>query len=248
LDPELAIWLVDQKLETVSEAARLADQFYAIRKSVKANTSSLNKPFYNSRFNNNNGFHSSSSSTTNGGNNSTGSAGKQRLFVRKLNSCVKRIMHYALCAYCKKPGHVISVCRKSAEKKTAAGDTQVKHVGLVYNECRPTVHNDIGVFDKLDPGYRNHCITATLIRPDFETKQITLLRDTGALQSLVSKQTLVDNDYVNTGEFRLVRGVSGVLIKVPLVEVKLRSRLVSGTALCGLMDDLPAGVDGLFRE
>lgn len=35
LDPELVIWLIDQKPQTVAQAAQLADQFFAVRKSVK---------------------------------------------------------------------------------------------------------------------------------------------------------------------------------------------------------------------
>ena len=69
-----------------------------------------------------------------------------------------------------------------------------------------------------------------------------MLRDTGALQSLVSSETLHNDDFVHTGETRLICGVTGDVISVPLVEVTLESPLCSGTYLCGLVATLPAGI------
>jgi len=41
---------------------------------------------------------------------------------------------------------------------------------------------------------------------------------------------------------RLIRGVTGDVIAVPLVEVTLHSSLCSGTFLCGLVSTLPNGI------
>jgi len=45
-----------------------------------------------------------------------------------------------------------------------------------------------------------------------------------------------------TGEKRLIRGVTGDVIAVPLVEITLNSSLCSGIFLCGLASTLPDGV------
>ena len=45
-----------------------------------------------------------------------------------------------------------------------------------------------------------------------------------------------------TGEKRLIRGVTGDVICVPLVEITLNSSLCSGNFLCGRVSTLPEGV------
>jgi len=73
-------------------------------------------------------------------------------------------------------------------------------------------------------------------------KRVRLLRDTGALQSLICSRNLSDDDDVSTGEFRLIRGVTGKVISVPLVQVTLTSAMCQGTFLCGLVSTLPDGI------
>ena len=71
---------------------------------------------------------------------------------------------------------------------------------------------------------------------------VRLLRDTGALQSLVCSRVLTDTDYTPMTEFRLIRSITGEVISVPLVEVTLSSSLCKGTFLCGLVSTLPEGI------
>ena len=94
----------------------------------------------------------------------------------------------------------------------------------------------------LGPRFEQHCTPAQLVRPDASMMHVRLLRDTGALQSLVCSRVLNDTDYTPTGEFRLIRGITGEVISVPLVEVTLSSSLCKGTFLCGLVSTLPAGI------
>ena len=58
--------------------------------------------------------------------------------------------------------------------------------------------------------------------------------------------TVSDCDYESTGEFRLIRGVTGETVSVPLVRVTLQSSLCSGSFLCGLATSLPTGIDMLL--
>jgi len=52
----------------------------------------------------------------------------------------------------------------------------------------------------------------------------------------------------STGEFRLIRGVTGETVSVPLVRVTLQSSLCSGRFLSGLATSLPSGIDMLLEN
>jgi len=52
---------------------------------------------------------------------------------------------------------------------------------------------------KVDPRFEGHCSLVTLIRPNHSRHTVRVLRDTGALQSLVSQQSVSDCDYDSTG-------------------------------------------------
>ena len=65
------------------------------------------------------------------------------------------------------------------------------------------------------------------------------------MQSLVCSCVLTNHDYKPTGEFRLIRGITGNVISVPLVEVSLSDSLCNGTFLCGLVSTLPEAIAGL---
>ena len=52
---------------------------------------------------------------------------------------------------------------------------------------------------------------------------VVLLHDSGALQSLVSKECLNAGDYVDTLEYRLIQGILGQPTEIPLVEVSVES-------------------------
>ena len=72
-----------------------------------------------------------------------------------------------------------------------------------------------------------------------------LLRDSEALQSLVSKECLAAGDYTDTLEHRLVQRIFGQPTEIPLVEISVESDILAGKILCGLIDTLPHGVDFL---
>ena len=68
---------------------------------------------------------------------------------------------------------------------------------------------------------------ATIIGPDHSRRNVSILRDTGALQSLVSSLIVNEHELCLTGEKCLIRGVTGEVIAVPLVEVTFDSSLLS---------------------
>jgi len=81
--------------------------------------------------------------------------------------------------------------------------------------------------------------TATLTSPDQTQRSLTALRDSGSLQSLISREKLFSHDHVDTGESRLIIGVTGDVVRVPLVAVDLQFKYRTGKYLFGLVDRLP---------
>jgi len=84
----------------------------------------------------------------------------------------------------------------------------------------------------VDPRYEKHCANATIIRPDKTNRVVKVLRNTGALQSLVSSAGVRNDKLYFTGEKRLIRVVTGDVIAVPLVEITLNCSLCSGFFYC----------------
>src|SRR6218665_3623555 len=60
------------------------------------------------------------------------------------------------------------------------------------------------------------------------------------------KKSLDAGDYLDTLEYRLIQGILGQPTEVPLVEVRIESDKLSGKILCGLVENLPHGVDFLI--
>ena len=110
------------------------------------------------------------------------------------------------------------------------------------NKVMPDVHN----VQIVHPLFAPYCSSGQLISSDGSTQLINILRDSGELCSLFLKSAASPNFVKDTGEIRLIQGVSGNIIKVPLVEIKLETSLFSETVLCGLIDSLPDGVDFLL--
>lgn len=69
-----------------------------------------------------------------------------------------------------------------------------------------------------------------------------MLRDSGDLQILTSKQVVKSIEFKDTNEDRLMQGVIGDPVKIPLVEIQIESDLVNGIIKCGLTEKLPPGI------
>ena len=233
-----------------SEAATLADQHVAVH--------IAGRPGLSSRFGKSGQFpprgspskqqpqssrpQNAASSTTNE-THQTSSVGAKP----KFSDPVFRGTHRIVCHYCKKPGHILANCRKRLDKLSGKTSEEAP-VHLVSTLSKPQAVDVVpdAVFPQKEPSpnprFERHCIQADLIKPDASSKRVRLLRDTGALQSLICSQILTDADYVSTGEFRFIRGVTGDIVSVPLVKVTLTSSMCCGTFLCGVVCTLPSGV------
>ena len=111
-----------------------------------------------------------------------------------------------LCIRCGRGGHTASVCyakkpfvHPQTQMQNTAFDAAAKPISLVTKHqnlqlCRENqglVHKNLAPF----------CVNATLCTNKGSRRPVVLLRDSGALQSLVSKKCLAAGDYVDTLEY-----------------------------------------------
>src|SRR6218665_3834631 len=91
--------------------------------------------------------------------------------------------------------------------------------------------------------YIPFCAEVTIRTTEGPQRPVTLLRNTGAMQSLVSRKPFQPFEYVDTNENRLIKEVLDQAVAVLLVEISARSDQGDGTILCDLIDELPQEVD-----
>ena len=247
---ELKIWLVDQKPKNVDEMARLADQYVALRKqSIHGQKTSTDPQKVSIAHNTSlqKGFQYSKPQEY-GQRNATSPKKTFKPYKQQTHTTATKSV---TCAYCKKPNHTISECKKLKQKqetdkiKTQSVNTNSFSNTFTRHSPVVSVHN-VNEIDKTPhPLFVPYCKPAQIIRTDGSRKQIHTLRDTGAMQSLI-KDTQDSHDYIITGETRLLKGITNDTLTVPLVEVHLQTDFLDEKVLCGLVKDLPDGIDFLI--
>ena len=65
------------------------------------------------------------------------------------------------------------------------------------------------------------------------------------MQSLL-KDTQNSEDYIITDKTTLLKGITTQTQRVPLVQVHLHTDFINETVLCGLVNELPNGIDFLI--
>jgi len=239
VDPDLRIWLLEQKPTTLESAAKPADQYVTLRRNVRVPQHHPYPAKSNPKT-----FHQDKKFSQANANTSDHRDSKHNAESQNDNETSKRSEIHpnpkVRCFYCHNVGHVISQCtkRKADRTSNSSGNTS-------SNVMKVDINNGLSVKD-IDPLYLPYCYAGTLTRPDGTTKSVTLLRDTGALQSLLNHSMMQDDDYVDTGERRFIRGVSGEVVPVPLAEVTFEAQICSGSKLCGIAEGLPRGIFGLI--
>ena len=170
------------------------------------------------------------------------------------------------CFYCQKANHTISECRlrkKHEANKDNKSNSEVKE-NMVIEANNASVTTTAVLIESsavvdvalqscealsvlpVHPLFVPFCKLVTISSSDGNTYQVQCLRDTAALQSLLLESSVPSSAYSNTGEFRLLRGVSNTTIEVPLVELHLKTDFLDQTVLVGLIKSLPDGVDFLL--
>ena len=131
MDSDLRIWLVDQKPRTLSEAAKLSDQYVVVRKADRSEWVSDWKHKYSPPRPKT--VSTESSAETSHKNVSTAT---KQLVREPLQKNAK-----VVCYYCKKPGHTLPVCRKRLAKmmNNPQFDAPVQLVSTLDVEGRNTI-------------------------------------------------------------------------------------------------------------
>jgi transposase InsO family protein/predicted transcriptional regulator len=253
---ELKVWLTDRGPKSLDEMARLADQFVAVHKSFATSEhcqDSHENMLVSSR--------SFIKSTRPWKKHTTPTYAdkvvdtpiekhennkQDRLYKKSDGSQVR-------CFFCQKTGHKIAQCRiklqkeENESKKEAVPIDKSTAQDLIVSDCKPVSANTTVTSQfPVHPLFQPYCITAHVVNEDESLTAIKVLRDTGALQSVVKFAVLSEVDHIPTGQIRLLKGIAREVIEVPLVEIHLKMDQLNDTVLCGVIDELPEGVDFLL--
>src|ERR1043165_9420846 len=222
LPVDLHRWIVERKVSSLTEAARMADEYDLLGKPFK-------KAFVAPvKFGDQNWGNDTASGKKYAGKHSWGNPKNTKKYSSSFGTPVT-------CAYCNARTHTIAHCdqirNRNSDRTNSYSDHGVNLIDL--HSGNPAINQH----------YRSFVKDGVLYGSRGSRRSVVLLRDSGALQSVVSKDGLQACEYVLTGEDRLIQGSVGEAVKVPLVEISVESELVSGNFLCGLVDKLPNGIN-----
>ncbi len=113
------------------------------------------------------------------------------------------------CFYCHKTGHVIADCLALKRKQQTNPPKSVgfvKTVDMIENENH----------DKIDVGYQPFLMEGLISADAQSTNQVkSMLRDTGAMQTIMAKDAFLFSDETFCGSYVLVRGIGMETVRVP---------------------------------
>ena len=233
IQSDVKTFLDEKQVETLEEAARLADDYYLTHK-----VSFIAKPKPTSSHPQNKFMSGNSSGMPSQTN------------TPKPNSTSETKSQYPLsrptCNYCKKPGHLVSECLKLKRKLER---DEAKPTGLTTFRPRPQSSiktNTIDIVTKpksdstmeiFEPFMLNGFVS--LSGDNCPPTPIKILRDTGASQSLILADILPFSERTSSGTSVLIQGVECGTVNIPLHHVNLSSDLVTGPVVIGIKPSLP---------
>lgn len=252
INSDVKAFLDEKQVETLEEAARLADDYSLTHKATfvpkPKSTTSFTPPQSNgnSRVNNGNQrppFKPTQSYSTPGNLNQSkpheGTNASSPLY----------------CNYCKTRGHIVTDCFKLKNKKSGFRD-ESKPTGLTTLKFRPqSCVEEKPLFKVKEPEFQASDPQSDSVMEIYEPFMsdgfvsllgdssppcpIRILRDTGASQSLILADTLPFSEKSSSGDSVLIQGVECGFINVPLHNLHLTSDLVTGPVAVGLKTSLP---------
>lgn len=143
----------------------------------------------------------------------------------KFSSMIQNVRVTSVCFYCLDPGHLISECRSWKQKNSSR---KAKSVAFV---------NPSEVSESMSAAslYQPFLISGFVsLSAESELRPITILRDTGAAQSIILESVLPFSAATYTGSDILVCGIELGCVRLPLHTVCLTSDLVSGVVELGV--------------
>ena len=169
LDSELRVWLVDQKSENLSEAARLADQYVAVRKA--------DRPIYKGPESSSRGHATKAKSFGESGrNNPSGGFQKSTPFGQNAkphteqkpsatSSSSSKANYFDnhkavdVCYYCEKAGHILANCRTLRAKR----EQNEAPVQLASTLSSQVTQGQVSSTVVQNPRLEGHCSLVTLV-------------------------------------------------------------------------------------
>ena len=250
---ELKLWLNDRQPKSLTQMARLADEYLALRKSILVGSDQSQHSEESVLLNARPQKHVSHKGTANVDTNKPQSPKQSVRHVPNTDTSKPKTRSSQIqCYFCRQLGHKISECRKRM-KRESSNVNLLTHSQEVKPDC-VVADSSVATKDTLvhnlsvHPLFKPYCTTAYIVKADGSSFPIQMLRDTGALQSVVKQSACDESCYTHTGETRLLKGISNKVMEVPLVEIRLRTSTFDKDVLCGLVSDLPEGVDFLFAN
>ena len=152
-----------------------------------------------------------------------------------------------ICNYCKQSGHIVSDCpvwKRKREKQVGLKPTGLTSLNLTpqsyfknQNPVQAKEPETDSVMEIYEPFLSDGFVS---LNSDFaQSTPISILRDTGASQSLNLTDTLSFSEKTSSGTRVLIQGVECEFVNVPLHDIYLSSDLVKGPVAVGIRQTIP---------
>ena len=145
------------------------------------------------------------------------------------------------CNYCKKKGHVIGECwkfkRKNELKPQACASVRndKKALDSICSDTPDIQGSKSSSVDFMEDHYKPFLSQGFVSLSDSsEALPVQILRDTGAVQTLLLEGLLPLSEHTFTGRSVLLQGVELGVIDVPLHKIYLKSDLITGPVIVGV--------------
>ena len=236
INSDVKSFLDEKEVETLEKAARLADDYTLTHKVSFVGKANPRKPFYPTS------GHKPSPSLQSG--NSSQNLPKPK---HPGENKGHNPLSQPICNYCKQSGHIVSDCpvlkrkREKQEGLKPTGLTSLKSTPQSYfkdqNPVQAKEPETDSVMEIYEPFLSDGFVS---LNSDFaQSTPITILRDTGASQSLILADTLPFSEKTSSGTSVLIQGVECGFVNVPLHNIYLSSDLVKGPVAVGIRQTLP---------
>ena len=236
INSDVKSFLDEKEVETLEKAAHLADDYTLTHKVSFVSKANPRKPFYPSS------SHKPSPSLQSGNSNQNAPKSKPPGENKGHNP-----LSQPICNYCKQSGHIVSDCpvlkrkREKQEGLKPTGLTSLKLTPQSYFKDQTLVQAKVPKTDSVMEIYEPFLSDGFVsLNSDFaQSTPITILRDTGASQSLILADTLPFSERTSSGTSVLIQGVECGFVNVPLHNIYLSSDLVNGPVAVGIRQTLP---------
>ncbi|XP_041947558.1 uncharacterized protein LOC121708759 isoform X4 [Alosa sapidissima] len=205
----VAMYINDQKVTTLAQAAVCADEFVLTHK-TSFNSSSSRRDT------------AQPPSSQQSWRNSKSDSPPQKIESRE-------------CFYCHELGHRIAACPVLRMKNSKPPPKQKYSKGSGF--VRPLVQSNSKIDPVYEPFVSVGMVSLTGCEQD--NIPVQMLRDTGSAQSFILASTLSFSDESYCGYDVLVQGIDMGILKVPLHTVHIKSELISGFVKVAVCSQLP---------